>query len=64
MADFRWVLHAAEGSDLRATETFPSQEEAEAWMGDNWAGLLEEGAETVSLMSDEQRIYEMGLREA
>ena len=64
MAAFRWVLHDAEGSDLRATESFPTKEEAEEWMGENWSSLLAEGAETVSLMSVQEQLYEMGLREA
>jgi hypothetical protein len=61
---FRWVLHDASGSDLRATDEFPSQAEAESWMGAEWAALLEEGAETVSLMEGDAKLYRMGLREA
>ena len=60
---FRWVLHDLKGADLRDTERFDSQADAEAWMGTHWARLLEEGAESVSLMEDEERIYKMGLRE-
>ena len=59
---FRWVLHDAAGSDLRDTEDFASQDDAEAWMGTGWAALLEEGAETVSLMDGDERLYRMGLR--
>ena len=61
---FRWILHDATGSDLRTTEDFATKDEAESWMGTEWAALLEEGAETVSLMDDERRLYHMGLREA
>lgn len=57
-----WVLHDAAGTDLRSTEPFESKEAAEAWMGDHWAELLDEGAETVSLLIDDQREYRMGLR--
>lgn len=64
MAAFRWVLHDAEGADLRATDVFSTKGEAEEWMGENWSSLLAEGAETVSLMSDQDQLYEMGLREA
>ena len=60
---FRWVLHDAAGTDLRGTEDFASKDDAEAWMGAEWAGLLEEGAETVSLMEGDDRLYRMGLRE-
>lgn len=61
---FTWILHDASGRDLRASEGFETQDEAEAWMGSEWAVLLEEGAETVSLMDDETRLYRMGLRES
>ncbi len=64
MSPFRWVLHDASGSDVGESEAFASQAEAEAWMGAEWSRLLEEGAETVSLMEDSERLYRMGLREA
>lgn len=60
---FTWTLHDSSGVDLRSTESFGSKEEAEAWMGSEWAVLLEEGAETVSLMDGDERLYKMGLRE-
>lgn len=60
---FRWVLHDVEGTDLRPTEDFESQEAAEAWMGASWSSLLDEGAESVSLMKGDERVYKMGLRE-
>ena len=61
---FTWVLHDASGNDLRTSEDFDTKESAEAWMGSEWASLLEEGAETVSLMDGDERLYRMGLREA
>lgn len=64
MSTFHWTLLDAQGSELRSTETFGSKEEAEAWMGAAWADLLEEGAESVALMKETTRLYEMGLREA
>jgi hypothetical protein len=64
MAQFRWVLHDASGKDMRATEPFDTKEAAEAWMGAEWASLLEEGAEEVSLQSDDTVEYRMGLRPA
>ena len=62
MAGWRWILHDASGTDLRSTEEFDSKEEAEAWMGREWSSLLEEGAESVSLMNNGDRDYRMGLR--
>jgi hypothetical protein len=63
MADFVWKLHGPSDEDLRATEPFASREEAEAWMGAEWATLLDEGAETVSLVHGDETLYRMGLRE-
>ncbi|HEX2296628.1 MAG TPA: hypothetical protein VHN37_15150 [Actinomycetota bacterium] len=63
MAEFVWKLHGPSGEDLRATEPFASKDEAEAWMGAEWASLLDEGAETVSLVRDGDVLYRMGLRE-
>ena len=64
MSTWRWILHAADGSDLRTSEEFESKDAAEAWMGSEWSNLLDEGAETVSLMDGVERLYRMGLREA
>ena len=64
MAEFVWKLHGPAGEELRATEAFDSQDEAEAWMGAQWASLLDEGAETVSLVRGDETLYRMGLREA
>ena len=63
MAGYVWKLHGPSGDDLRATEPFASQEEAEAWMGAEWSSLLDEGAETVSLVRGDETLYRMGLRE-
>lgn len=64
MPDFVWKLHDASGRELRRTEPFGSKNEAEAWMGAEWASLLDEGAETVSLLHGDETLYRMGLREA
>jgi hypothetical protein len=64
MAEYRWILHDASGNDLRATEPFDTKDAAEAWMGERWKSLLEEGAEEVSLRRDDALEYRMGLRPA
>lgn len=56
------MLHDDTGRDVRSTESFPSQEAAEEWMGDHWGALLDEGAESVSLDGDGERHYTMDLR--
>jgi hypothetical protein len=63
VSSYTWVLLDASGGEMRATDPFASQEEAEAWMGSEWAALLDEGAEHVSLRSDGEQVYRMGLRE-
>jgi hypothetical protein len=63
MDDFAWILHDEAGHDLRSTESFPSKEEAEAWMGAHWSELLDEGAESVTLRQGDGSLYRMGLRE-
>ncbi len=63
VADVRWVLRDASGTEMRATETFSTQEEAEAWMSSGWSELLAEGAESVSLLDGDEVLYEMGLKE-
>ena len=62
MAGWQWVLHDASGNDMRSSDEFASKEAAEAWMGQVWSELLEEGAETVSLIHEGEHQYRMGLR--
>jgi hypothetical protein len=63
MAEFTWVLLDPSGTEMRSTDAFASKEEAEAWMGAEWAALREEGAEFVSLREDGAQVYRMGLSE-
>lgn len=64
MADFFWKMNGPSGEEVGESERFAAQDEAEAWMGDNWSRLLDEGAETVSLVRGGDVLYDMGLREA
>ena len=64
MSSVRWILKDAQGTELRTSETFGSRADAEAWMGAEWSGLLDVGAESVVLVEDDRTLYEMGLREA
>ncbi|MCP2344477.1 hypothetical protein [Nonomuraea roseoviolacea] len=41
-------------------EVFPSQADAESWLGENWRDLLESGVEQVALL-DEDRVEYQGL---
>lgn len=64
MSEWTWVLNDANGNAIRSSEHFSSRDDAEGWMTTNWSALLDEGAETVSLMDGDRFIYRMGLREA
>lgn len=65
MSGFRWIPQDGDGKDLEPTSDFSTQEEAEGWMGREWAGLLASGAEYVVLRGPgDEFVYRMGLREA
>lgn len=64
MSDYRWVLQDEAGKEIRVTDPWPTQEEAEAWMGAAWEDLVAEGGAYVSLRSGDEQIYRMSLAEA
>ena len=61
---FGWAYFDEAGRDIGSSEDFADRDGAEAWMGQNWEGLLGEGVEEVELIDRERdrRIYRMGLR--
>lgn len=38
-------------------EAFPSQADAESWLGEHWRGLLEAGVDQVSLCEEDRVVY-------
>lgn len=62
MAEFHWRFNDSSGTEVGSSEPFATKEQAEQWMGERWADLLAEGSETVTLMSNGEILYEMGLR--
>ena len=58
---FTWKLRGPSGVVIRSSEEFSTQEDAESWMGAEWAALLAEGAESVSLHNDGEDVYVMSL---
>ncbi len=38
-------------------ETFPSQSDAESWLGERWRALLESGVDQVTLLEDTRVTY-------
>jgi hypothetical protein len=46
-----------------ASQEFPTQSDAETWIGETWRELLESGVEQVTLAEDDHVVYgPMGLR--
>lgn len=62
-----WRYEDVDGRSVTqpAPQQFPSQSDAESWLGEEWHALLEAGVETVFLLEDDQAIYgPMSLRPA
>jgi len=64
-----WSLLSANGSPMQveavmaAEQRFPSQSEAETWIGESWPELLAAGVDSVVLLQGERVVYgPMGLR--
>lgn len=47
----------AETSPSQAPGGFPSQADAESWLGEAWRELLEEGVEQVTLLEGDREVY-------
>lgn len=64
MSEFHWRTLDAEGNEVSRSEAFASKEEAEAWMGAEWEGLVQLGGRSVSLRSNGDELYNMSLEPA
>jgi hypothetical protein len=57
-----WQYHAAHGAPIPESATqppegFPTQADAETWVGEVWRDLLAEGIDAVSLFEDGRLVY-------
>jgi hypothetical protein len=62
-----WRYEDADGQAVAdpAPQQFPSQSDAESWLGEEWRTLIEAGVDAVYLLEDSQPIYgPMSLRPA
>jgi hypothetical protein len=51
--------------DVGAPESFPSQADAESWLGESWRELVDAGVDQVWLLEDDREVYgPMGLHPA
>ena len=70
---WRWRLEDASGAEVAPPEDgtaagvngFPSQSDAESWIGEVWRDLLEDGVHQVTLFEADREVYgPMGLHSA
>ena len=53
-----WELNGGESLELRQPDAgFPSQADAESWVGEVWRDLLEQGVDSVTLFEEGRRVY-------
>lgn len=54
-----WRFETSEGTVLDgiATERFPSQADAESWIGESWQQLTEQGVDQVVLLEGDRQVY-------
>ena len=70
MTVWTWSYEDAEGRSVepgppQPASGFPTQADAETWVGESWRDLLAAGVEQVHLLADGTRVYgPMGLRPA
>ena len=58
-----WRYEDAEGGTVDGpTEAFPSQSDAESWVGQTWRQLAAKGIVAVTLLEDERTEYRMSLQ--
>jgi hypothetical protein len=55
-----WRYEKSSGTVTKVAEPaeeFPTQADAESWLGETWRQLLEAGVDQVTLMEDERVVY-------
>ena len=60
-ASWTWTYLDADGAPLTGGElpasAFPSQGEAESWLGEEWHALAAQGVEAVTLLEGDTEVY-------
>jgi hypothetical protein len=60
-----WRYEAEDGRrDAGVSESFPSQSDAESWLGQSWRDLVATGVVTAVLVEDDRVEYRMSLLRA
>jgi hypothetical protein len=65
MSGYGWTYLDSYGEEVGHSARFEDSEAAEAWMGDSWRDLRENGVEQVALIDHARKrtLYRMGLSE-
>jgi hypothetical protein len=58
---WHWRLEDSEGAEVtqgvEASPRFPSQSDAESWVGEVWRDLVEDGVDQVTLFEGDRQVY-------
>ncbi|HEX6516753.1 MAG TPA: hypothetical protein VF049_14375 [Nocardioidaceae bacterium] len=57
---WRWRLEDSAGNEVASEvggQRFPSQSDAESWVGEVWRELLEDGVDAVTLLEGDRVVY-------
>ena len=52
-----WKLENADGESQGTSETFDSRSDAESWVGESFAELVEQGVDQVRLFDGDSEVY-------
>jgi hypothetical protein len=59
--DWRWRLEDSAGAEVSpagvTSPEFPSQSDAESWVGEVWRELLDAGVDAVTLFEGDRQVY-------
>ncbi len=56
-AQWSWILVGGTAENPPTPTAFPSQAEAESWLGEAWRDLVDEGVDAVTLIHGEEVVY-------
>jgi hypothetical protein len=59
-SSWRWRLEDSSGTEVSVPDgspSFPSQSDAESWVGETWQELAEQGVDAVTLFEGDREVY-------
>ncbi len=61
---WRYLTASGQPAAQPPVQAFPTQSDAESWLGESWRELYDAGVERVTLLEDEREVYTMALSPA